>query len=175
MCFGCLLSPCVLCVVLLGGFTDWSRHMRSQTTTRQRSTYRSAWRVMCTRCSTTWMKCGVGMRTCTVRIKHFNFVWRVRVPHLKVRVFHRYRCPHLCALVFSACPKCFYLCSFCSCQVCSVWEVHRDRRPSPKRHKWSWKKVVAWSKEDSQDICKWHLLLFSCHFNHIWTCVFVVS
>ena len=55
-----------------------------------------------------------------VSIKHFNFVWRVRVPHLKVRVFHRYRCPHLCALVFSACPKCFFLCSFCSCQVCSV-------------------------------------------------------
>ena len=55
-----------------------------------------------------------------VSIKHFNFVWRVRVPHLKVRVFHRYRCPHLCALVFSACPKCFYLCSFCSvCQYLS--------------------------------------------------------
>ena len=45
-----------------------------------------------------------------VSIKHFNFVWRVRVPHLKVRVFHRYPCPDLCARVFSACPTCLYHC-----------------------------------------------------------------
>ena len=45
-----------------------------------------------------------------VSIKHFNFVWRVRVPHLKVRVFYRYPCPDLCARVFSACPTCLYHC-----------------------------------------------------------------
>ena len=33
-----------------------------------------------------------------VSMKYFNYVWRVRVPHLKVRVFHRFPFAFMCVV-----------------------------------------------------------------------------
>ena len=72
-----------------------------------------------------------------VSSNYFNAVWRERVPHLKVRVFHRFHitfCPLPCVSVsVQEIVRCKHS-IVPLIQVCSVRQMHRDRRSLAKSY-----------------------------------------
>ena len=74
----------------------------------------------------------------------FNSVWRVRVPHLKVRVFHRWTCPQAtvvyCFLLKRWVPKhfrcpCPCVCRFAVCERCTEIEDHLQQATSEEERR----------------------------------------
>ena len=97
-----------------------------------------------------------------VSSKYFNFVWRVRVPHLKVRVFHRFDS----CTVIKKCPFLWFMCClhahrvhrFAVCEKCTEIDDHLQKATSDSERR-LWLQAKKRHREYVSDTCMMCVLL----------------